>query len=320
VSEARARELEYLLPRKSLWLRIKKQRAAYMIMVPIMICYLVFTLYPQVWVIAMGFFKYDGLTRPEYRGLYNFIRLFARDPIFWKSVLTTFAFAFGKLAIEIPMALVLAVILNSGLKGRGVFRAVFFLPHVTSLAVMSLVFYFIFAPYQGILNGILMRIGVMKQSFAWLDYGWSALLTGVLISVWMNFGINMILFLAGLQSIPPELYECARIDGANVAQQLLKITIPMLGKMLQIIVMLAIISSLKTFELFQVLTNGGPFHATEVMMLYVYKKFFGTGEGAGAVLAPQIGYASAVGFIVALIVAAVTAFYMLMSRRLDREA
>jgi raffinose/stachyose/melibiose transport system permease protein len=136
----------------------------------------------------------------------------------------------------------------------------------------------------------------------------------------LGFGINMILFLAGLQSIPQELYECARIDGATGAQQFFGITIPMLGKMLQIIVMLALISTLKTFELFQVLTNGGPFHATEVMMLYVYKKFFGTGEGAGAVLAPQIGYASAIGFVVALIVAAVTAFYMFLSRRLDREA
>jgi raffinose/stachyose/melibiose transport system permease protein len=267
----------------------------------------------------MGFFKYDGLTTPKFLGLENFIRLFTRDPIFWKSVLTTFVFAFGKLAIEIPLALVLAVILNTNLRGRGFLRAVYFLPHVTSLAVMSLVFYFIFAPYQGILNGILMNLGLMREPFAWLDSGWSALLVGIIISVWMGFGINMILFLAGLQSIPLELYECARIDGATNARQFFAITIPMLGKMLQIIVMLAIISSLKTFDLFQVLTNGGPFHATEVMMLYVYKKFFGTGEGAGAVLAPQVGYASALGFIVALIVATISAFYLRMTRRLDRD-
>lgn len=298
---------------------MRRNRAAYAIIVPIMAAYLVFTLYPQIWVVAIGFFQYDGLMPPRFTGLYNFIRLFGRDPIFWRSVLTTFAFAAAKLAIEIPLALVLAVALNKNLPGRGFFRAVYFLPNVTSLAVMSLVFYFIFSSYEGILNGILLRVGILKEPFAWLDQGWSALLVGVVISVWMGFGINMILFLAGLQSIPQELYECARIDGATSARQFFSITIPMLGKMLQVIVMLALISTLKTFELFQVLTNGGPFHATEVMMLYVYRKFFGTGEGAGAVLAPQIGYASASGFIVALIIAAVTVFYLRTSKRLDRE-
>ena len=302
-----------------LWHRIKKHRAVYAIIVPIMVAYVVFTLYPQGWVIATGFTRYDGMTRPVFIGLQNFVRLFQRDPVFWKSVLTTFEFALIKLAIEIPLALVLAVILNTGLRGRGFFRAVFFLPHVTSLAVMSLVFYFIFAPYEGILNGILIEIGIMKDPFAWLDHGWSALLAGVVISVWMGFGINMILFLAGLQAIPRELYECARIDGANVAQQFLKITIPMLGKMLQIIVMLAMISTLKTFELFQVLTNGGPFHATEVMMLYVFKRYYGVGTGDSVTVLPEIGYASAVGFIVALIVAAITVIYLALSRRLDRE-
>ena len=307
------------VPKRGLWYRVKKQRTAYYIMGPIMAAYLVFTIYPQLWVITMGFHKFDGITTPQFRGFYNFIRLFQRDPIFWRSVLTTLVFAFGKLAFEIPLGLTLAVILNGDLKGRAFFRAVYFLPHVTSLAIMSLIVYFIFAPYQGILNGVLIRMGIFREPFAWLDQGWSAMLTGIIISVWMNFGIQMILFLAGLQAIPQELYECAKMDGATPVQQFFKITIPMLGKMLQIIVMLAIIGSLKTFELFQVLTNGGPFHATEVMMLYVFKKFFGTGEGAGAVLAPQIGYASAVGFIVALIVAAVTGFYLFMSRRLDQD-
>lgn len=303
----------------SLRSRIKKTRTAYAIILPIMVAYVVFTLYPQGWVISMSFTKYDGLTPPIFRGLYNYVRLFTRDPVFWRSVITTFVFGIGKLVIEIPMALTLAVILNTGMKGQGFFRAVFFLPHVTSLAVMSLVFYFIFAPYQGILNGVLMKIGIMAEPFAWLDHGWSALLVGIIISVWMGFGINMILFLAGLQAIPQELYECARIDGASNTLQFFRITIPMLGKMLQIIVMLAMISTLKIFELFQVLTNGGPFHATEVMMLYVFKKFYSAGTGSGQVLVPQIGYASAVGTIVAVIVAIVSVLYLYASRRLDRK-
>ena len=305
--------------RQDLWHRVKKHRAVYAIVVPMMLAYVVFTLYPQAWVIAIGFTRYNGVNKPEFRGLYNFIRVFRRDPVFWRSVLNTFVFAAGKLAIEIPIALILAVILNTRLIGRGFFRAVFFLPHVTSLAVMSLVFYFIFAPYEGILNGILMDIGIMKEPFAWLDHGWSAMLVGIVISVWMGFGINMILFLAGLQAIPRELYECARIDGASPTRQFVSITIPMLGKMLQIIVMLAVISTLKTFELFQVLTNGGPFHATEVMMLYVFKRYYGSGSGDAQTVVPQIGYASAVGFIVALIVAAITVVYLFLSRRLDRD-
>ncbi|MEW5804846.1 MAG: sugar ABC transporter permease [bacterium] len=286
---------------------------------PIVICYLIFTLYPQIWVIVIGFYNYDGIRKPEFTGLFNFIRLFQRDPVFWRSVWTTFVFAFGKLAIEIPLALLLAVILNTKIIGRGLFRAVYFLPHVTSLAVMSLVFYFIFSPYQGILNGILMAIGFIKEPIAWLDHGGLALFVGMIISVWQNFGINMILILAGLQSIPLELYECSRIDGANSVQQFFHLTIPLLGKMLQIIVMLAIIGSLKIFELFWVLTKGGPHHDTEVMMLYVFKRFFSAGEGAGATLVPQIGYASAVGFIASIIVAIITAIYLFISKKLEQE-
>lgn len=298
--------------------RIYQNRAVYLMLSPVIVGFFVFTLYPQVWVLSLSFFRYDGFREPTWLGLQNFVRLFQRDPLWWRSVWNTAYFTFGKLAIELPLALVLAVVLNRNLFGRHFFRGLFFLPHVTSTAIMALVFYFIYAPYQGILNGLLLSLGMIPEPIDWLGTGGIAMISTMMVSVWQNFGINMVLFLAGLQAIPDDLYESAEIDGANSVQQFFYITIPALGRMLQVIVMLAIIGSLKSFDLFRVLTRGGPGTDTTVMMLYIFNYFFDRGA-LGASTVPQYGYASALGVVATVIIGAVTGFYLWWSRRLGRN-
>ncbi|MFW5880776.1 MAG: carbohydrate ABC transporter permease [Spirochaetota bacterium] len=311
---------EALLKKHGTWYQLRKHRVPYLMIAPLVIGFLVFTIYPQVWVVALSLFRYNGVTPPEWEGIDNFVRAFQRDDIWWKSVWNTFYFSFGKLALELPIALVLAIILNRQIKGKNFFRGLFFLPSVTSAAIMSLVFYFIFSPYQGILNGMLLAVGVIQQPIDWLGHGDSAMIVAMLVSVWQNFGINMILFLAGLQAIPDEFYESASIDGATEVQQFWYITLPALGRMLQVIVMLAIIGSLKTFDIFRVLTNGGPANETMVMMLYIFNYFFNqSAVSSGTSVVPQFGYASSLGVIASVIIAFITTGYLLMSRRLGKN-
>jgi raffinose/stachyose/melibiose transport system permease protein len=145
------------------------------------------------------------------------------------------------------------------------------------------------------------------------------MLTAIIVAVWGAVGNYMLLFLAGLQNIPDDIYESSALDGANKIQQFWYITIPMLGPVLQIIIMLAIINALKGYESIMVLTGGGPFGKTEVMYLYVYKLFFPFVGNSDQAQIQQIGYGSAVGFVTALIVGAITMIYFYFSKRMNKN-
>jgi raffinose/stachyose/melibiose transport system permease protein len=240
--------------------------------------------------------------------------LFSRDPYYWRSVLNTFIVAFGKLIVEVPLALVLAVILNSSLKGRTFYRTVFFMPNILSVAIVGLIFFFLFAAYRGIVNNFLQFLGLIEDPVNWFGNKWTALLTIGITSIWQNFGIVMIFFLTGLQSIPAEMYEHASLVGASQFQKFIYITVPMLAPMIQVILLLAILGSLKMTDLVLVLTAGQPGGQSEVMMTYMFKHFFLIGEGAFG--SPQIGYAASMGVITSIILGIITVVYLRMTRRM----
>lgn len=160
------------------------------------------------------------------------------------------------------------------------------------------------------LNAILTSLQIVAAPISWFSGKWSAIIILGIASVWQNFGINMIFFLTGLQSIPNELYECAEIDGASKARQFFHITIPMLGPITQVIVMIATLGSLKVTELVLVLTGGRPAGTTEVMMTYTYKQFF-----VSSFIAPNYGYASALAVISAAILGVLTVVYLKYTNR-----
>lgn len=278
---------------------------AYAMLVPSFLGTAVFIIYPIFWIIRWSFFKYDGMFDATFIGLQNFINVF-QDGVFWNSVLNTFMLAFGKLSIELPLALVLAVLLNAKMVGRDTYRVLYFLPTVISVAIIGVVFSFIFASYDGVVNNILINFKLVSRPISWFSNKWLALGILAIASIWQNFGINMIFFLTGLQSIPASLYECAEIDGASKTSQFFHITIPMLGPVLQVVVMLATLGSLKITGLVLVLTGGRPAGRTEVMMTYVYKKFFGVSTSQ----ASNYGYAAACAVIAAAILAIITVVYL----------
>lgn len=291
----------------------KNRLGAYLFSFPSFFLTMALGIYPIVWALRYMFYDYQGYGTPRFIGLENFARV-ARDAEFWQSVANTFVYAGGKLIITLPLSLILAVILNRKLKGRHAFRAIIFLPTIFSASVMSIVFYIVFNSYNGIINQYLMKLHLVSAPVDWLGAS-KAMLTIVIIAVWGAVGNYMLLFIAGLQSIPEDVYEAASLDGVNPAQRLWYITIPMLGPVLQMIVMLAITTSLKGYESIMVLTEGGPFGKTEVMYLYLYKLFFPLTSMGTSV--QNIGYGSAVGFTTAVIVGLITWLYFRMSRKLN---
>lgn len=287
---------------------------SYLFLFPSFLLTMVLGVYPIAWAIRYMFYDYKGFGAPAFTGLENFERLF-RDTEYWHSVVNTFVYAGGKLIITLPLCLVLAVILNSKLRGRIWLRAIYFMPTIISSAVMAVVFFIIFNSYNGILNQYLLKFHIISERIDWLGPK-HAMLTTIIIAVWGAVGNYMLLFLAGLQNIPNDVYESSSLDGANKWQQFWYLTIPMLGPVLQIVIMLAIINSLKGYESIMVLTEGGPVGKTEVMYLYVYKLFFPT--PSGSITDQQFGYGSAVGFMTAVIVGIITLVYHGMSKRLNK--
>nr|WP_314459199.1 sugar ABC transporter permease [uncultured Clostridium sp.] len=280
-----------------------------LMLLPAVFLLAVISIYPFCWLFRYIFYDYNGFTA-YYIGLKNFTRMF-QDAVFWRSVLHTFEYAIMKLIIILPLSLLLAVLLNQKIKGSGIFRGIYFMPTVISSAVYSLIFGFIFAVYNGVLNAYLQKLGMIHSPIDWLGSVSIVMISIVIVAVWGGFGNYMILFMSGLSSISEEIYESCKMDGANGVQSFFYITLPMLSPVLKVILMLAITTALKDYESILVLTNGGPNSRSEVMFTYIYKLIFGSQT------TPQIGYATVLSVMAALIIGVITAVYMYFARKLD---
>lgn len=270
---------------------------------------LTISVYPFIWLFRYIFYDYNGFNA-YYIGFKNFERM-AHDKVFWRSVLHTFEYAALKISIIIPLSLLLAVLLNQKLKGSSVFRGIYFMPTVISSAVYSLIFGFIFAVYNGILNAYLSKLGIIKAPIDWLGSASIVMFAIIIVSIWGGFGNYMILFISGITGISEEIYESCKIDGAGGVKTFFYVTLPMLSPVIKVILMLAITTALKDYESILVLTNGGPNSRSEVMFSYIYKLIFGSQTTA------QIGYATVLSLIAAFIIGIITAIYLFFARKLD---
>lgn len=280
---------------------------------PMMLGFVIFTYVPIVYILRYSLYNSNGF-KESWVGLNNFVRLLTRDATYWKSLVTTFILAFGKLLIEIPLAMILALLLNKGIKGTGFFRVTLFLPAIISTAICGLIFSLMFASYNGIINTMLQNWGWIQKPISWFSNRWTALLVLGLASVWNNFGINMIFFLMALQSVPKELYESASIDGITPVRRFFSITLPMIGPTFQSVLLMAIVGSLKMADLILASTNGQPAGGTEVVMTYVFKYFFGySGRRV------EVGYASAMAVVTGIILAIVSFVYMRMTKKIGNS-
>lgn len=284
---------------------------AVLMVLPFLLGFILFSYVPIIYILRYAFTNYSGFGDYEFTGLANFVRVFQRDPDFWQSLVNTVVLSAGKLAIEIPLALILAVLLNKKLKGMAFFRVTLFLPAIISAVIIGLIFSLLFASQNGMINGILMNIGMIEKPINWFNTKWKAMSVLGIASIWQNYGINMIFFLMALQSIPQELYDCASIDGATGLNRFFKITLPMIAPIFQSILLMAIVGSLKVCDLVISCTNGQPGGTTEVVMTYIYKSFFGK-SGRNI----EVGYASSMALITAIFLAMVTFVYLKATKKL----
>ncbi|MDR2104015.1 MAG: sugar ABC transporter permease [Treponema sp.] len=286
---------------------------AVLMLLPMLIGFIVFTYIPILYIVRFAFYNYTGF-RGSFNGIENFIRVFQRDRAFWGSFLNTLILSAGKLAVEIPLAIFLAVLLHRGAMGTAFFRVTLFLPTIISTAIVGLVFSLMFASYEGVINTILQNAGFIAVPIDWLGKKWTALLVIAMASIWANIGINMIFFLMALQGVPRELYECATLDGCPSLKVFFRITLPMIAPIFRVVLLNAIIGSLKMTDLVLASTNGQPGGTTEVVMTYVFKFFMGYSTRR-----VEVGYACAMTLVTGVFLGAITYLYLRASKKMNME-
>ncbi len=283
----------------------------YLMLLPVIIGFLAFTVYPLVWNAQFAFYDYDGVDK-IYVGIENFKRIFTVDANYWKSIGNSLIIAYGKLIIEIPLALIVAVLLSRKCKFSGFFRSIYFMPTVIGVSITAVMFSKLFATNGGIVNDLLTYFGLIKEPINWFGHKWTAMSVLMISSIWCNFGINVLLFMSGVQGISGDYYEAASIDGASPVRQFFKITIPLLKPVIRNILLLAMTNGVKLMSDVQLLTNGGPAGDTNVVMLYIYNHTFASDNSA------QIGYAAAMGIVTSIILCIMSLLYLRVTKNADK--
>ena len=273
---------------------------AYGFLAPALSAIVIFFFLPVVAALLLSFTDFDiyalgNLDYLRFVGLQNYRHLL-QDPLFWKALHNTAYFTLVGGPLSVAIALGAALLVNAKLvRFKSFFRTIFFLPVVTTLVAIAVVWRYLYHPRYGLLNYALGLLGI--DPIDWLgDPNW-AMPAIILLAVWKNFGFNMIIFIAGLQSIPEHLYEAARIDGANTWQQLRFVTLPMLGPTFLFVAIMTMIGYLQLFAEPYVMTQGGPAHSTLSIVLLMYEEGFRWWN---------IGYAAAVAFVLFVLILAAT--------------
>ena len=248
------------------------------IMVFVLPSFLLFALIVILPIFMSGYYSmlnWDGIGEGKFIGLQNFIDLFNNSSEgFGKSIMNSLILAVLSVFVQLPIALILALILASGVKGEGFYRTVFFIPVIISTVVIGQLWMKVYNPSYGLLNTLLNNTGLGSLSRAWLGETQTALIAAFIPSVWQYIGYHMLLMYAAIKTIPDEIYEAARIDGASAFKTALKITIPLIRPIIKVCIIFAIIGSLKVFDLVYILTNGGPVHSSEVPSTLMYNTIF----------------------------------------------
>ncbi|WP_018930624.1 carbohydrate ABC transporter permease [Gracilibacillus lacisalsi] len=287
--------LKTLQKRKTIW--------AYIFLAPQIIVFFIFSAYPIVMSYVYSFYEWSGIgPLNDFIGLANYQQLLTSGR-FWNSALVSIYYILGTTLLGVGGALILAIILNDQkLKSKGFYRAIYFLPVVTTTAIVGIIMGSIFG-INGFFNQLLVDFNIIDKPIPWLTDPVLAVIILIVIGSWKGLGINMVYWLAGLQSIPNELYESAQLDGAGFWATLRHVTLPLLKPIAAVIILLSLVSGINAFDLVKTLTNGGPNFATETMDLFIYNYAFSSQLGGGQV---RMGYASAAGVLLGLFTFAIS--------------
>lgn len=274
--------------------KLRSEPIGYLLIAPFYLFILVFVLIPIVINVYLSFTNYD-LNKMDFVGFKNY-KILTEDKFFYAALKNTAIYTLFSLLFTLCLGLLFAVLLNNRLRGLGFFRTSFFTPHITSMVAVSMIWLWIYQPGQGILNQIVAWFGF--SGINWLfevDWAMPAL---IFMSIWKFVGYNMVVYLAGLQGVPRDLYEAASVDGANAVQRFFRITIPMLKPITFFLFITGLINNFNVFEQVQIMTNGGPMNSTTTLVHQIYIRAFSEF---------QMGYSAAISVVLLVIITVITA-------------
>jgi multiple sugar transport system permease protein len=283
------------LPTLKLSRQVQRDLEGWLFISPVAVGVIAFYIGPILYSLYTSFTNADGLTRRDWVGTFNYRRLLTRDDAFRETLVTTLYYVVGHIPLTLGLALGLALLCNRQMRGVTLFRTAYFLPVVTNVVAISLVWSYLFYPDTGPFNWVIGLFGADGPS--WLTSTTWAMPAVIIVSVWFGVGNPMIIFLAGLQGIPDVYYEAAEVDGASAWWRFRSITIPLLTPTIFFLTIIQFIASFQVFGIIYVMTSGGPANATEVYIHNLYKNAFQFS---------RMGYASAMAWILFLIIAVIS--------------
>lgn len=287
--------------------RRRRNWAPYLWVLPAVLLYAIFKLLPMLAGLYLALIQWDGIEPAKFVGLRNFQRML-EDEVILLALLNNLKYAIGTVIGKIILSLFLALLLNQALRGRSFYRTALFLPVVMSFVVVGILWAWLYNGQFGLVNSLLQHLGLRFLILDWLGDPKVALWSLMVVDIWKWYGFHMVIFLAGLQTIPTELYEAARIDGASRWQQFLHITLPLLQPVMLVNVTLSLMGGFGVFDIPYVMTEGGPANSTIVMALHIYIqgfKFY------------KFGYAAAMSYVLLTLVTVLAAIQM---RLMGRES
>lgn len=274
---------------------------------PALLIFAAFVIIPLIITGFYSLFDYNGIGEMDFKGIRNYIQLFTEDSYFPNSIKNSLILAGASIFIQLPISFILALVLSRGVKGEKFFRSIYFIPVVISSMVIGQLWMKIFKSDYGLLNIIIRALGKKDFEYSWLSNPGTAFFTTLVPAIWQYIGYHMLIFYAGIKSIPTDYYEAAQIDGASKFKTTFKITIPLLSPVIKTCLIFSLTGSLRAFDLIYVMTGGGPNHASEVPATLMYNNLFRRG---------LYGYGSAQAFF---IVIECLVFSLIISRLFKRS-
>ena len=287
------------------WSTIRQQSTPYLFLLPALLVLGLTVFYPAIQAFLLSFtrYEYDITQPPQWIGLENFQRLL-KDKVFWKTLSNTIVYLIGVVPIVVIAPLGLAILVNRRMPGVRWFRAAYYTPVVISMVVAGIAWRWLYAE-TGLFNQLLIWLRLSKEGLPWLTSPRFALFSVMVVTIWKGLGYYMVIYLAGLQSIPADLYEAAAIDGSDGWRKHLDITVPLMRPYLFLVAVISAISATKVFEEVYIMTQGGPRSSSKTLVYYVYERAFQDLE---------ISYACTIGLAMFLLILVLSAVRLAISR------
>jgi raffinose/stachyose/melibiose transport system permease protein len=247
------------------------RRLPWAFLAPALIIYSVVVIYPMSYSAYLSLFRWDGISPTKaFVGLDNYVDLLTQNDVFWIALKNNAVWLVAALLLPTSIGLGLAILLNSKFRGSHIFRSIFYFPAVLSLAVVGLIWTWIYHPDLGLLNQVLGAFGLKALQRNWLSDPQIALYPVIIAATWNSVGLPMLLYLAGLQTIPEELHEAAKVEGAGPIQRFLYVTFPLLRETTLVVLAITAINALKAYDIIYAMTNGGPANRTQLLSTWMY--------------------------------------------------